>query len=75
MTGIDLFKKYTSFRDYSGSEADQYAQLLMTLSVNIGDDLFPLLEKAEESGKKLTIVENDEESIVGEITIDDVVMV
>jgi len=64
MNGKELYLKYVSQRDYSGSEADKYAQLLQTVFYQIDADIFPLLEKAENEEKKLTVtpeaLSNDE---------------
>lgn len=69
MTGKQLFVKLT-VRDFSGSEQDLYAQLLMTIFSHIGDDIFDLLEDAESQNKKLDI--NDH---LDEITTTDVYLV
>lgn len=69
MTGKQLFEKLT-VRDFSGSEQDLYAQLLMTIFSHIGDDIFDLLEDAESQNKKLDI--NDH---LDEITTTDVYLV
>jgi hypothetical protein len=66
MKGKDLFQQYTSKRDYSGSKADEYAQLLFTIFFHIQDAIYPLLEKAETAGKKLSI----KESYHDDVTID-----
>jgi hypothetical protein len=69
MNGLELFNKYTALRDFTESPEDEYAQLLFTLFLNIGDDLYPLLEKAETSGKKIEVA-ND----VDFISADDLVI-
>lgn len=51
MNGQELFIKYTEVRS-------EYKQLLMFLHANIGDALFPLLEKAEAEGKQLAYDES-----------------
>lgn len=51
MTGKELFEKYTKARD-------EYARTLLTIEVNIGDEIYPLLEQAEREGKKLEIDES-----------------
>lgn len=51
MSGKELFLKYTSKRDYSGSQADEYAQLLFSISFHIKDSIYELLEKAEKKTK------------------------
>jgi len=47
MDGRELYLKYT---DMPG----EYRRLLFFLFLNIGEDLYPLLEKAEKEGKKLS---------------------
>lgn len=70
MTGQQIFEQ-KSARTYTGDEADEYAQLLMSIFMHIGDDLYPLLEKAEKEGKKVELkyVEKDE------IIISDLILV
>jgi hypothetical protein len=63
LSGLDLFK-LKSKRDYTNSEDDNYAQLLRTLFSHLKADLFPLLERAEQEGKKLTLVEPSDKSIL-----------
>lgn len=58
MSGKELFKKL-SVRDYSGSDADQYAQWLQTIHFHLKmsgqeDELFKLLETAERENKQIT---------------------
>jgi hypothetical protein len=72
MTGQELYTRYTSRRDYSGSDADQYAQLLSTIFRNILDGIYPLLEKAEAEGKKLTL--SDPAILQDEYTSADVIL-
>ena len=55
MKGEDLYKSLIAKRDYSGSKADQYAQLLKTIHQHIGERLYRFLEKAEKEDKKLKI--------------------
>jgi hypothetical protein len=69
MTGIQILEQYLSKRDYSGSEADEYAQFLITL-VQAGDPFFDLLVEAENSGKKLALIDEDvDEVVAGNIMI------
>ncbi|TNJ41356.1 hypothetical protein KFZ70_04190 [Tamlana fucoidanivorans] len=68
-TGEQLFFKHTRKRDFLGNAHDVYAQLLETLMVHLGDDLFPLLEEAELLGKQLYIIE---QGIQDEYTVNDV---
>lgn len=67
MKGKDLFQQYTSKRDYSGSKADEYAQLLLTIFTHIHEAIYPLLEKAEADNKKLSL----KEPSLGLITFDE----
>jgi len=73
MTGKQLFTSKTK-RDYSGNEADLYAQTLLTIFINIGDAIYPLLLQAEQNGQKLEI-KNFEDNPIDEITADDVILV
>lgn len=57
MTGEELYQYYTKKRDYTGSLDDVYAQELLTLFFNLFEEIFPLLEKAEEINKRLYIKE------------------
>jgi hypothetical protein len=77
MTGKELFVKYTSKRDYTGSKADEYAQLLQTILFHIGNELFDLLEKAEKQAKKLQVLDLTEHGLIlrDEIQITDIVFV
>lgn len=59
MKGQELYNQYTSKRNYSGSKADEYAQLLETIRFHIGDAIFPLLETAEAENKQLRIKAQD----------------
>jgi len=64
MKGKEVFKTLTSYRDYSGSEADEYAQLLLTIESEIGSSIYPLLEVANQENKKLTVSNPYHESII-----------
>lgn len=77
MTGKELFIKYTSKRDYTGSKADEYAQLLQTIFFHIGNELSDLLEKAEIKAKKLKVLDLTENGKIlrDEIQIADIVFV
>lgn len=74
MNGKDLFELKT-VRDYSGSEADEYAQMLATIFFNIGFALFPLLEQAEKEGKKLDVVFPNDGVLYDEITVSNIVLI
>ena len=51
LTGQELFDIYLS-------RHDEYSSILLTAYVEIREDLFPLLEKAERLGKKVTIIQD-----------------
>lgn len=68
MTGQDLYDKLSK-RDYSGSDPDQYAQLLQTLYLqltlaNQQEDFLQLLEKAQTENKKIDVKDQDSEEFV-----------
>lgn len=63
MTGQQIFEQ-KAVRDYTGSEADEYAQLLMSIFMHIGIDLYPLLEKAEKEGKKVDLKDVEKDEII-----------
>ena len=67
MKGKDLFSKYINLRD-------DYARDLMTIFLNIGESIYPLLEKAEREGKKLSINEADLPDMWDSFTIDAVTL-
>ncbi|MFB9270481.1 MULTISPECIES: hypothetical protein [Flavobacteriaceae] len=74
MKGVELFlycveKKYISKKDR------EYNQTLYTLSMHLGADFFPLLEKAERENKRLCIVDNPELIINDQYTLEDVIMI
>ena len=72
MSGEKLYNQYTSKRDYSGSKADEYAQLLETIRFHLGAEIFPLLETAKKNNKQLSL--KDEGVLVDEYSIDDVIL-
>ncbi|MBD3748951.1 MAG: hypothetical protein IE931_05600 [Sphingobacteriales bacterium] len=63
MTGEEIFDKYVN-------EGGEYAQLLLTLHISLGDQLFPILKKAEDQGKKLEVNQDDELLIDGIVMSD-----
>ncbi len=73
MTGKEIFYKHLDKRNYSGSKADIYAQLLFTIFLHINSEIFPLLEQAEKTGKKLAIIEY--ENLHCEIMVTDIIFV
>lgn len=68
MTGKQLFEKYTEPRD-------DYARLLLTLRLNLGDQLHRLLEQAEKAGKRLGVTPEPDDHMREEYTLDDVIFV
>ena len=77
MNGKELFQNYTLKRDYTGSPNDEYAQLLETINLHIGSEIFVLLEKAEKAGKKLKVLDLTENGMIlrDEIQISDIIFV
>ena len=53
MNGKELFEHYTNKKDFAGSEADTYAQDLRIIFLDIGTDIYALLENAEQQNKKI----------------------
>jgi len=51
MTGKELFQFYADHPDYDPA----YGQVLGTAFFQIGEKLFPMLEKAHRSGKKIAL--------------------
>lgn len=63
LSGSELFDVYLS-------RHDDYSSVLLTARIEIGDALFPLLEKAERLGKKVTIFQDlDSDILDGTITV------
>ena len=63
LSGRELFDIYLS-------RNDEYSSVLLTARIEIGDALFPLLEKAERLGKKVTIFQDlDSDILDGTITV------
>jgi len=59
MNGAQLFEFYSEFRDFSGSDRDEYAQNLGTAISLFGKDkVFNLLEQAEREDKKIELIED-----------------
>lgn len=52
---MDIFKIFDEYVKKGG----EYAQTLQVVMINLGDDFFPLLEKAEKQGKKIQINETN----------------
>lgn len=74
MKGNEIFDNL-SHRDYSDSEADQYAQTLQTIFFHCTasgevQDFYDILEKAESENKKLSLPDDADE-----YTIDSVVLI
>lgn len=77
MDGQKLFDKYTShFTDPDlNSVKREYARLLLTIRMGIGDDIYILLEEAEKKKKKLGLTPEPTEYLRDEITIEDVIFI
>lgn len=77
MNGKELYDRYTSKRDYTGSKPDEYAQLLETIIFRKGILTFNLLEKAESEEKKLEVLDLTENGKIlrDEIQVKDIVFV
>lgn len=77
MKGQELLTELIAKRDYSGSPADEYAQLLYTLTLHIGEAIYPLLEKAQSNNKKLALNSNTSESdvLVDQYTVADIIFI
>lgn len=69
MTGEQLFFKYQD-----NGPAD-YADLLMSIYMAIGDSLYTLLEKAESQNKKLEIKAVAVDDAIGDITANDIAFI
>ena len=67
LTGEQLFEYHSSFRDYSGSDRDEYAQDLQTAFFLFGQEkVFKLLEQGERESKKIELIEDF--TVLGEPT-------
>lgn len=77
MKGQELLTELVAKRDYSGSPADEYAQLLHTLTLHLGEAIYPLLEKAQSSNKKLALNPNtiDSDILVDQYTVADIIFI
>lgn len=64
MTGPELYEYHQSFRDFSGTDRDRYAQTLQTALVLFGDKVFAMLERANKESKRIELIEDD--SLEGE---------
>jgi hypothetical protein len=73
MNGKEIYHEYLKNRDYKGSDADCYAQELMTMFLHIGKQLFSLLEIAVSENKKLRI--KTQKMFCDEISIEDIEMI
>ncbi|TDX84058.1 hypothetical protein [Epilithonimonas xixisoli] len=77
MIGNELFQKL-SHRDYSGSDLDNYAQLLSTIFFHLSnsneiENFFSLLVKANSENKMIAI--HDPENIKDEYFYSDLILV
>ncbi len=75
MNGQELFKLYTSKRNFSGDEHDRYAELLMSIFDHVGNDILPMLIEADKIGKRLGLKEASSSLGRDEIIKDDVIFV
>ena len=75
--GEEIFNKYIAKRDYTGSEKDDYAQLLTTLFFHIGEEIYKLIELAENENKKLQLRDNmnSSEILWSDIQPEDIIFV
>ncbi|RYF13885.1 MAG: hypothetical protein EOO42_18305 [Flavobacteriales bacterium] len=58
MKGKQLFEYHMAFRDYSGTDRDDYAQTLETAFSLFGNDVYFKLEQAEKEDKKIELIED-----------------
>lgn len=77
MEGKKLYDSIISKRDYSGNTNDEYAQLLTTLFLHIGKDLFPLLEIAHNESKLLSIKPetSNVDVLIDDYSIEDIILI
>lgn len=75
--GEEIFNKYVAKRDYTESKNDEYAQLLTTLFFHIGEDIYKLIELAENENKKLQLQDymNSSEILWCDIYPEDIIFV
>ena len=62
MSGDDLFEYYTS-------QPGEYKATLFQAHLEIGDKLFPMLEKCEKTGKKITLKEDVKDALDSPISV------
>lgn len=55
MTGQQLFEYHRAFRDYSGTDRDEYAQTVETAFMLFGDEVFRKLEEADKENKRISL--------------------
>lgn len=65
-----IIEKYRKQIDYTGSQKDRYASLVLSCLMQIGKPFEMLLEEAEKQGKKIKLIDE----LVDEITIDNVMI-
>jgi hypothetical protein len=77
MNGKELFNQYASKRDYSGNNADEYAQFLFTLFIHLGESIYLLLERAQAENKKLGLNPEltNSDVLFDEYTISDIIFI
>ncbi|WP_303813028.1 hypothetical protein [Apibacter mensalis] len=66
---MDILDKYYLLRDYSGSPDDEYAQFIITLFMQLGEQLLPLLKESEKSKKKIRIKDSLPVEFLDEISL------
>lgn len=66
---MDILDKYYLLRDYSGSPDDVYAQFIITLFMQLGEQLLPLLKESEKSKKKIRIKDSLPVELLDEISL------
>jgi hypothetical protein len=71
ISGREIFEMHAP----SGKEPSEYGRLLWTIYLSIGDALFPLLEKAEKEGKRLSLTPEPTSYLRDELAVDDIIFV
>lgn len=73
---MDILDKYYFLRDYSGSSNDEYAQFIITLFSHLGENLIPLIKKAEFENKNITLKKDfQNNNFIDEYTLDMLILV
>lgn len=79
MTGEEIYNNLISKRDYSGSEADEYAQLLSSIYIELClsgelEQFLILLQDAHAKGLKIAVKAPPGDLVGTEITFDDLII-